>query len=311
MNLKGISKDNSCNDLFFETNEENMLPGSIKTYLHNHHQLTVQHQQSVSGGSINQACRLATDSGHFFLKWNSDPPDLFFEKEARGLVLLKSSGTNIRIPEVIAHHNGNENIPGFLLMEWIQSGSDTGDSSFRFGADLARLHQTHSESFGLDHENYIGRLPQANDPHTDWVSFFVDERITPQLKQAINCGAIEKRYLAHWQRLIPGLGDIFPPCEPSLLHGDLWSGNYLFDAKGAAVLVDPAVYYGHPEMDLAFTKMFGGFSPGFYEGYASVSPLAPGFNERVQVYNFYPLLVHVNLFGGGYIRQAEQFLKQF
>ena len=288
-----------------------MLPGSIKTYLQTHHQLNIQYQQLVPGGSINQACRLATDNGHFFLKWNSDPPDLFFEKEARGLTLLKSAGTSIRIPEVVTHHDGSDNLPGFLLMEWIQTGSGTGDSSFRFGADLARLHQTHAGSFGLEYDNYIGRLPQSNNTHPDWVSFFVGERITPQLKQAINNGAIGKKYLDNWQRLVPRLNDIFPPCKPSLLHGDLWNGNYMFDTEGTAVLADPAVYFGHPEMDLAFTKMFGGFSAGFYEGYAEVSPLAPNFNDRVQVYNFYPLLVHVNLFGGGYSRQAEQFLNQF
>ncbi|MEX0648468.1 MAG: fructosamine kinase family protein [Balneolaceae bacterium] len=288
-----------------------MLPDSILSHLTENYGLKIKSQQRVSGGSINRAFRLLAADGDFFLKYNASAPPQFFEKEARGLQLLKSAKSGVRIPEVEAFHNPDKASPGYLLMEWISEGSGTSENSFTFGRELASLHQARSETFGLDHDNFIGSLPQKNNSHAEWPSFFIEERINPQLKAAVNNGSIDKKYLAHWQRLANQLSDIFPYAKPSLLHGDLWSGNYLFDSSGKAVLIDPAVYYGHPEADLAFTKMFGGFSSEFYQGYESASPFEPGFSDRIQVYNLYPLLVHVNLFGGGYTRQAEQVLMGF
>jgi fructosamine-3-kinase len=128
---------------------------------------------------------------------------------------------------------------------------------------------------------------------------------------AINSGKMDQTALKAWSRITSKLDQLLPKTEPSLVHGDLWSGNYLFDIDGVAVLIDPAVYYGHPEMDLAFSKMFGGFSAEFYRGYESVLPLERGFDNRVPIYNLYPLLVHVNLFGGHYISQANGVLNRF
>ncbi|MEX2435961.1 MAG: fructosamine kinase family protein, partial [Balneolaceae bacterium] len=244
-----------------------------------------------------------------FLKWNGSAPDDFFEKEADGLKLLKSAGTGLRIPEVIAAEMPVSGRPGFLLMEYIDESH--GGDSFAFGAELAALHQTRSEQFGLAHDNYIGSLPQTNRRHTEWTTFFSEERITPQLKMAIDSNKMNSGILKHWDRMASKLDDLFPPAKPSLIHGDLWGGNYLFDSNDSAALIDPAVYFGHPEMDLAFSKMFGGFSADFYDGYQSVTQIEAEFSERVPVYNLYPLLVHVNLFGAGYTRQAEQILKNF
>ena len=285
------------------------IPDSIADILKSKHNLIVKESHSVSGGSINSALKLSTNRGDFFLKLNARTPPDFFEKEAEGLNLLKSANSDLHIPEVIAVGNPDHDKPAFLLMEFIEEGR-SGDS-FAFGANLAKLHQNHSDQFGLENDNYIGSLPQRNTRHKDWASFFSDERVKPQLEMAINSGKLNSGLKSNWDRLSAKLNDLMPPTKPSLIHGDLWSGNYLFNTLGEAVLIDPAVYYGHPEMDLAFSKMFGGFSADFYRGYESVAPLEPGFEERVAVYNLYPLLVHVNLFGGHYTTQAIQLLNKF
>lgn len=286
-----------------------MLPKTIISHLTDEFGIRVRQEQSVSGGSINRSVKLETNHGVFFLKWNPSAPEDFFEKEAGGLKRLHSASTRLRVPEVISAHPSGGDLPGFLLMEFIEEG--TGGNSFVFGSELARLHKVQADQFGLDEDNFIGRLPQSNRLHDSWVTFFVEERINPQLKSAVDKGHISPSLSKNWDRLSGRLSSIFPDCKPSLLHGDLWGGNYLFDATGTAVLIDPAVYYGHPEMDLAFTHMFGGFSSEFYEGYHSNRPPEPGFSERVEIYNFYPLLVHVNLFGGGYAGQASRFLQRF
>jgi protein-ribulosamine 3-kinase len=286
-----------------------MLPDSILTTLTESYAISVHATQSVSGGSINQAYKLSTNRGDLFLKWKADAPRDFFKREADGLNELKKADCSLRIPEVIAAEQSGTHQPGFLLMEFIEEGR-SGDPH-KFGAELAKLHQTEGNAFGLGYDNYIGSLPQSNGQYDDWISFFIEKRIDVQLKMAIDSGTLPKSVLANWKRLSSQLPSIIPPCKPSLLHGDLWGGNYLFDLSGQAVLIDPAVYYGHPEVDLAFSKMFGGFSADFYEGYRSVKPIENGFEERVPVFNLYPLLVHVNLFGGHYASQFTSLIKHF
>jgi len=285
------------------------LPQSVTSTLSDTFNIQINNSRTESGGSINRAFRISTNRGELFLKYNPSAPDDFFEKEAHGLKELKSAGSRLRIPDVIAVGKPNRETPGFLLIEYIFEGR-RGDS-FAFGAELAKLHQTKKDTFGLDRDNYIGSLPQKNDHRDDWISFFVEMRINPQIKMAFNSGKLSGSIQKNWNRLAGKLDQMIPKCEPSLIHGDLWGGNYLFDETGTAVLIDPAVYYGHPEMDLAFSKMFGGFSADFYEGYESITPLEPGFSERVPIYNMYPLLVHVNLFGGHYTSQFERFIQSF
>jgi protein-ribulosamine 3-kinase len=286
-----------------------MFPDSILNVLQTDHGLIVHDSTSVSGGSINQSVKVDTDKGPFFLKWNTSAPDDFFTREAEGLRLLKSAKAGLRIPDVIAVDDADENRPAFLLMEYIESGS--GGDSFAFGRNLAQLHQSTANLFGLDIDNYIGSLPQSNRRHSKWSDFYSEERIIPQLNRAISAGKMSPDSLKQWDRIIPKLDNLLPQSTPTLIHGDLWGGNYLFDRSGTAVLIDPAVYYGHPEMDLAFSRMFGGFSDDFYRGYESVTPLAPGFEDRIPLHNLYPLLVHANLFGGHYVRQVESVLKGF
>lgn len=288
-----------------------MLSGSILHVLENQYNIEIERDQTVSGGSINQAHKLQTNQGVLFLKWNQSVPEDFFEVEAKGLELLGSAETNLRIPNVIASHKPDTNSPAFLVMEYIPEGSGNSTDSFTFGAELAKLHDVKGDHFGLSYNNYIGSLPQKNGSYNDWVPFYVEKRINPQLKMAIDSGKLSQSILKQWKGLMKQLENLLPPTKPSLIHGDLWGGNYLFDESGKGVLIDPAVYYGHPEMDLAFTKMFGGFSGSFYDGYESVRSIPEGFAERVPIYNMYPLLVHVNLFGGHYISQLERFLHKF
>jgi fructosamine-3-kinase len=286
-----------------------MIPAELSTHLSETLNLDIKNSKSVSGGSINRAAKISTNRGDLFLKWNNSAPDDFFEKEADGLKRLDSAGTALRIPNVISSGNPKDGRPGYLLMEFIEEGR-SGDS-YEFGRNLSKMHQTNAEQFGLEVDNYIGSLPQSNSHHDNWINFFVQERINPQIQMAVDSGKLSSGIFQNWERLASKLDEIFPSVKPSLLHGDLWGGNYLFNSEGKAVLIDPAVYYGHPEMDLAFTKMFGGFSEDFYEGYESETPLAPGFSKRVPIYNLYPLLVHVNLFGGHYISQFNSILRKF
>ena len=285
------------------------LPQAIKDRLNDDYNIVIDNESPVSGGSINHAYKISTNEGDLFLKYNSGVPDDFFKKEADGLRLLASASTELRIPDVIASQAPAGTSPGFLVIEFIETGRRGNPKEF--GSALAGLHQTEAETFGLEENNYIGSLPQSNNEHQDWPTFFSEERIKPQLKMAVNADKMDPSVLNHWDRMSAKLDDLLPKTTPRLIHGDLWSGNYLYDSNGRAVLIDPAVYYGHPEMDLAFSKMFGGFSPDFYSGYESVSPLENGFDERVPIYNLYPLLVHVNLFGGHYITQAESVLGKF
>lgn len=285
------------------------LPQSIKDRLNEEYDISINSQTSVSGGSINRAYRIGTDEGDLFLKYNINAPSDFFKKEAEGLKLLKSASTDIQIPDVIASQAPSGHSPGFLVIEFIDSGSS--GNAAQFGAALAELHQTNSDQFGLSEDNYIGSLPQSNQRHPEWPSFFSEERIKPQLMMAVDDGKIEATVYDQWERISAKLDRLLPKTKPALVHGDLWGGNYLFNQEGRAVLIDPAVYYGHPEMDLAFSKMFGGFSREFYSGYESVSPLEDNFDERVPIYNLYPLLVHVNLFGGHYISQAKSVLSRY
>lgn len=286
-----------------------MIPAELSTHLSEILNLEIKKSYSVSGGSINRAAKISTNRGDLFLKWNNNAPDDFFEKEADGLKRLDSAETALLIPNVISSGNPKDGRPGYLLMEFIEEGR-SGDS-FEFGRNLSKMHQTNADQFGLEVDNYIGSLPQSNNRHDNWINFFVKERIIPQIQMAVDSGKLSSGIFQNWERLSTKLNEIFPSAKSSLLHGDLWGGNYLFNSEGKAVLIDPAVYYGHPEMDLAFTKMFGGFSGDFYEGYESETPLAPGFSKRVPIYNLYPLLVHVNLFGGHYISQFNSILRKF
>ena len=180
-----------------------------------------------------------------------------------------------------------------------------------FGKQLAQLHQNTNTSFGLEESNYIGSLLQQNNLHNNWIDFFINERLKPQIKLARDNGKIDLSTITKFERLYTKLDEIFPEEPPALLHGDLWSGNFMVDEKGGPVIIDPAVYFGHREMDIAMTKLFGGFNQQLYQSYNEHFPLEKGWEQRVDICNLYPLMVHVNLFGGGYLEQVKSILNKF
>lgn len=275
--------------------------------------LTVRNVAGVSGGDINEAAKITLSDGRtLFLKYNPEPLPRLFEVEARGLALLREARA-VRVPHVYAVRPSTEDHPAFLLMEWLPTGSSrTPDVMREFGRKLARLHQHTWESYGLDYDNYIGSLPQRNTPTRSWVEFYRGQRLGAQRELAKRLGRLPAEREAKLERLMERLDELIDESSvrPSLLHGDLWGGNYLV-SEGEAVLIDPAVYYGDREVELAFTELFGGFSREFYEGYSEVWPLDADYEERKALYQLYPLLVHLNLFGESYGAGVDRVLRRY
>ncbi len=265
--------------------------------------------RSVGGGSINAAFKVTSSRSSYFLKVNSAArfPGMF-EAEARGLRLMKESG-EIGVPEPFA--TGQEGDEAFILMEFLEGGRAETAFWEDFGKQLARMHQHSSEGFGLDHDNYIGSLPQYNQTRKDWPTFFAEMRLEPQLKMARDSGKMDGSDQKAFTRLFERLEHIFPEESPALIHGDLWSGNYMVGPQGDPYIVDPAVYYGHREMDLGMSTLFGTFGDAFYRAYDQEYPLESGWEERLDVANLYPLMVHVNLFGGGFASEVRAILRGF
>ncbi|MCH7413445.1 fructosamine kinase family protein [Belliella sp. R4-6] len=253
--------------------------------------------QLISVGGVNQGVKLKTDRGHFFLKLNFETDKNFFEMEAEGLRML-SDCCPLSIPTVINFGHVDEN--NFLLMDWVDSRSRTPKYWEKLGVGVAQLHMHSQSKFGLNNSNYISSLIQSNAMNDSWVSFFIEQRLEPLIGEAFYNGLIDREFFEKFRLIYPKLQDIFPKERPSLLHGDLWSGNVIIDSLGEPTLIDPAVYFGHREMDIAFSLLFGGFDREFYDSYNSVFPMESGFEERKDIYNLYPLLVHLLLFGKGY-----------
>lgn len=272
-------------------------------------EISVSDISYTGGGCINETAKVITSEGIFFAKWNDAKryPGML-ETEAKGLQLLKEAN-EIKVPDVISHAII---VPAqYLILENIEGGSRERDFWDKFGQRLAKLHKHTSEKFGLDHDNYIGSLPQSNRQHSSWTEFFILERLEPQIKLARDKNKIDNRTIKQFDNLFIQLEKIFPSEKPALLHGDLWNGNYMAGSKGEPVIIDPAVYFGHREMDLGMTKLFGGFSSEFYEAYHREFPLENDWQSRTDICNLYPLMVHVNLFGGSYAMQVENILRRF
>jgi len=262
-----------------------------------------------SGGCINNALKIKTSDGDYFVKWQKGIPEDMFEKESTGLDLLRKTRL-LKIPEVIGL--GKLDGKHYLVMEHIESIPPKTNYWSDFGASLAQMHLNNSaERYGLDHHNYIGKLPQFNTGHSDWIEFFIEQRLDYQLKLAVKGGMVDSSFVNRYRSFYMKLPELLPVDQPALLHGDMWSGNVMVSSDGLACLIDPAVYYGHREIELAFTQMFGGFGPEFYTSYQEAYPLDPGFDERVSIYNIYPHMVHVNLFGTSYLGGVESVLRRY
>jgi len=283
----------------------NALKASCETIL----ETSILNYQSVVGGDINEAFALQTQKGTFFLKFNTNAfAKRMFEVEALGLKHLAKAQV-ITIPKVIA--NGSVNGIGYLLLEYISTQNPAANFWENFGTTLAQMHQQSAVYFGLDHDNFIGRLSQSNQQHSNWVSFYESERIRPQLAFAERRKLIVPALKGKFETLFKKWNSIFPEEPPALIHGDLWNGNYIIGQNGKVVLIDPAISYAHRELDLAMTKLFGGFSPTFYKAYHNSYPLQTGWEERMDIYQLYFLLVHVNLFGGSYLPSVKRIVEKY
>lgn len=261
----------------------------------------------IGGGEVAHSCQIQTQEGAFFLKYLQGPlPSSPFESEAKGLDLLRGRSP-IRIPKVIAFAQAGD-YP-FILLEFIETGQHPGAPFWEaFGAGLAELHRNSALQFGLDFDNYIGKLPQQNGFRSSWADFFRNLRLEPQFRQAMDRGLLPLKSSSQIEALYAKLPGIFPLESPALIHGDLWSGNFLVSTAFEPVLVDPSVSYSHREMDLAMSRLFSGFDWRFYRAYVESYPLAPGFEERMPFYQLYYLLVHLNIFGRGYLPQVLETL---
>jgi len=265
----------------------------------------------VGGGDIHEAYRVDTDSIRFFVKTNTKPPPEIFQKEARGLEALASACESeglLAVPRVLCVDDD------FLALSWIdEAPKSKASAGRRLGEGLAALHRHSSPSYGWIEDNWIGSLPQHNSeqPSDQGPGPFLASRLQAQARLGAgqlptSLRALIDRFEEHAAELLPMTSD-----SPALLHGDLWSGNWMVDSNGQPWIYDPATHHGCREAELAFTRLFGGFPDSFYEAYEAASPLEPGHLDRVDLWNVYPLLVHANLFGGGYAAQAEMNLRRF
>lgn len=263
----------------------------------------VQIKGSVSGGSINSCYRVQVGDTHFFLKVNDAAkfPQMFV-KEAEGLKLIRDTHT-VAVPDVIA--TGSTGDEQFLLLSWIEPGRKNDESQKKAGEELAAMHRQSNDVFGLYYDNYMGSLTQSNAPHNNWSVFFREERILPQLEIARNKALIDIVLYEKILLVLDRLDSLFPEDNPALIHGDLWSGNYMTGRGDIPVLIDPAVTFGNREADIAMTTLFGGFSRKFYDSYNSCYPLQRGWEERMDLWNLYPLLIHLNLFGSSYLQPVK------
>jgi fructosamine-3-kinase len=262
----------------------------------------------LSGGDINEVFKIETTANRFVVKINreKDFPKML-QKESVGLKLL--AGAGVKTPKTIVCFTGSGH--QFLVLEFIEE--ETGKNTFwkNFAKDLAALHQNTNTFFGLEYDNYIGSLKQINRPKTTWESFFIENRMVPLMEMAFNAHLLNRDHVKAFENFFLRIGNLLPKEKPSLIHGDLWSGNLMCGKGQIPYLIDPAIYYGNRETDIAMTQMFGGFNDEYLRFYNELFPLEKGWKERISIHNLYPNLVHLNLFGRSYLYGIERVINRF
>ena len=307
--------------------------------------IAITETDRLSGGDINKAYGLTLNNGkRIFMKANAKQNAAFFTAESAGLCAIAKTGA-IGTPEILCTgtDDGEDVGYSFLLLKYIQSGKKKADYWETFARNLAAMHEANTTDFigskncdsgdfakdktdstdfakensnpaiprfGFFQDNFIGARPQINTPSDSWISFFRDYRLAPQFKAADSYFTPRERELN--TKLLDHLDEfLLEPENPSLVHGDLWSGNVMCGSDGKAMLIDPACYVGHAEVDLAMTELFGGFPPAFYDAYREVHPLQPGYENRRDLYNLYQLLNHLNLFGPSYLGAVQSIVAEY
>lgn len=264
----------------------------------------VTKMEPLGGGCIANTQKITTESGRVLVVKQAKDACL---KEANGLLELQKAGA-IRIPNVVFKAND------LIILEFIRTGNSNSGFFDAFGKALALLHQFRNEKFGFYEDNYIGSNLQINTPEsTNWLDFYFEKRLLFQYKLSEKNGYVDEGFRSLFQNIEKRLPEILAGSEehPALIHGDLWSGNFMIGPNGEPVLIDPAVYYGHREAELAMTRLFGGFSQAFYDAYCRTYPLKPGYEFRENVYTLYHVLNHLNLFGSGYRHQAVLLMEKY
>jgi fructosamine-3-kinase len=267
---------------------------------------TIANPRSIGGGCINQGYKLGDGNRTYFVKLNQASQIAMFEAEMAGLREMGQTGT-IRVPAPICC--GTADATSYLVLEWIDLGRSSSQAWVEMGQQLAAMHRaTSPKGFGWERNNTIGATPQLNPWTTDWTEFWVEHRIGYQLRLAKRKGG----NFPQGDRLLAAIPKLLATHKPlpSLVHGDLWSGNAAVSSAGEPVIFDPATYYGDREVDLAMTELFGGFPADFYRSYQTAFPLEAGYSQRKLLYNLYHILNHFNLFGGGYTSQANRMIEQ-
>lgn len=282
-----------------------------------HEKIKISGTRRITGGDINRAYGLSLSDGtQLFMKSNTPDNISFFKTEAAGLTTMASTGA-VRTPRLLCYgSDSEENGFSFLLMDFLSPSKPASDYWEVLGEELAAMHQADTAGFvsegryGFFCDNYIGSGNQSNVIHANWTEFFRSCRLEPQFRRAGRYfNTAEQRNISH---LLDHLDDLLiEPDHPSLLHGDLWSGNVITGNDGRAWLIDPAAYVGHAEADLAMTELFGGFPAAFYDAYKKAAPLQPGYDDRRDLYNLYHLLNHLNLFGTAYLSPVKRILGKY
>ena len=281
--------------------------------------LRIVSKRPVYGGDINDSYRLSLSDGTaVFMKCNTPANLSFFEAEAKGLDALRQTGT-IGVPKVLGIGTDHTQNISFLLMEYLEAAPKVSGYWEVFGRQLAALHQAECHGFaspdgklkfGFVSDNYIGASPQINTPKENWLTFFRECRLLPQMKMAERY--LDSRMHKQCSKLLEHLDSYLDEPEfPSLIHGDLWSGNAVCGPDGKAWILDPAAYVGHFEAELAMTELFGGFSSPFYEAYHEVNRIDSGYRDRRDLYNLYHMLNHLNLFGASYLSAVQRILNKY
>jgi len=291
-------------------NQSNKLFDAWKSAIHDElgSAVSLNKVDLVAGGSISEARTLHTSKGIFFAKlYDAHHAQGMFACEERGLRFLKEH-SEFAIPSpVVVGITGEFQ---WIIMEHVPGGTRAHDFWPTYGHRLALMHRQSADFFGLEYDNYLGSLVQSNGRYDAWPDFFREKRLMPQIELAKAKGKCSEQMERGFEKLFKKLDGFFPKEAPAALHGDMWSGNFMTNSSGEAVIFDPAVYYGHREMDLAMTKLFGGFDEAFYQAYHEAYPFEHGWEERIEVANLYPLMAHVNLFGGSYVSEVVALLRK-
>lgn len=264
--------------------------------------------KKIQGGSINEAFYIRTVDAEFFMKFHANSPKGFFKSEAIGLRLIKETET-ISVPNYLSYSDQPGN--AFLLLEWIE-GKKNERTEKILGYKLAELHKCYGRMHGFETDTYIGFLPQPNDLNPNWLEYYRDKRLGSQLQIGIENGHITDKRRIQMEKLLERLDKWIPSfVEPSHLHGDFYSGNWIVGPGGEPFIVDPSFLYGDRHFEIAFTELFGGFPDRFYEAYKESYPLRKDYEDVKPIYQLYYLLAHLNMFGEAYGESVDKILNRY